>query len=559
MSMFQRGQRLLPAAVLCLALSAQAAEPTVDLTVVPTDTMTSLSLDVLVSAEAWREVAVLNHLRNPNRIQPGQLLRIPVRLLRVDPRDARVVSVSGDVRVGGQPAVSGAVLAEGQSLQTGLASSAVIEMGDGSRVRLPPSSLAQVEASRQLGARAERSGTAVDTASRPTPTPPDGWFVGTLRVLRGSVEVLATKVLRARPLEVITPTAVVGVRGTNYRVALDPDANDRTRGEVVEGLVRFDATASGSGTDVPAGYAGIADTSNARPGLTKLPPAPDLSSVPERFERPLVRFALPGETSALRVQVASDDAFDKIVSDQRFAPGAEVRIGDLDDAQWHLRARRIDGQGVEGFDATRVFTLKARPQPPVYRTPRARSKQQVGDVEFAWAVNADASRVQVQVAEDEAFTKVVQERDEVADTSLRFTLGRPGLYYWRAASLRASGDHGPFGDPQPFELRPELPPASAGRSADGKNLTFAWSGRAQDTQQVELASDPGFTQIVAKADLTAPAWEFTSPGPGRYYFRYRSIEPDGYVTPFSDKLVIDVPRDWIGLLPLLLPLIVLAL
>ena len=35
------------------------------------------------------------------------------------------------------------------------------------------------------------------------------WFAGTLRLLRGSVEVFAAKVL-----EVVTPTAVVGVRGT---------------------------------------------------------------------------------------------------------------------------------------------------------------------------------------------------------------------------------------------------------------------------------------------------------------------------------------------------------
>ena len=45
----------------------------------------------------------------------------------------------------------------------------------------------------------------------------------------------------------------------------------------------------------------------------------------------------------------------------------------------------------------------------------------------------------------------------------------------------------------------------------------------------------------------APVWSVASPGPGRYYFRYRSIEPDAYVTPFSDKLVIDVPRDLTGL------------
>lgn len=46
------------------------------------------------------------------------------------------------------------------------------------------------------------------------------------------------------------------------------------------------------------------------------------------------------------------------------------------------------------------------------------------------------------------------------------------------------------------------------------------------------------------------------PRGGRYYFRYRSIEPDGFVSPFSDKAMIGVPRDWRGL-GLLLPLLFL--
>ena len=45
---------------------------------------------------------------------------------------------------------------------------------------------------------------------------------------------------------------------------------------------------------------------------------------------------------------------------------------------------------------------------------------------------------------------------------------------------------------------------------------------------------------------------------GRYYFRYRSVEPDGFVSPYSETLMVDVPRDWSGL-GLLLPLLLLLL
>lgn len=543
-----RGNRLSPLIVLTLALSVQAAEPVVDFVVARTDTLIGLSNSVLVSPAAWREVAQLNHLPDPNRIVPGQVLRIPTRLLRSKPVDAKLVSTVGDVRIGDAVSAGGASVSEGQSVQTGPDSSAVIELADGSRMQLPPSSLAQVAASRQLG---ERGTTPAAAANAPS-----GWFAGTLRVLRGSVEVVASKVVRAKPLEVVTPTAVVGVRGTHYRVGVDEAPGNRTRGEVTEGRVRFDVARSAAGADVAAGFGAVADASGAAPVVVKLPAAPDLSSVPGRFDKPLVHFALPAETSPLRVQVASDSGFDKIVLDRRIEAGGDVRIAGLDDAQWYLRARRVDAQGIEGFDANRAFVLKARPEPPAYRAPRSDSKQQIGGVQFAWAPNAEAPQVRLQIAADESFTKIVQEREAVAGGALRVDIAAPGVYYWRVASVRAGGDQGPFGDAQRFELRPFPVPPTVGRSADGARLNFKWSGRPQDRQRVELASDIEFKQIVAQDELAAAEWALPTPRGGRYYFRYRSTEPDGYVTPYSEKLILDVPRDW-SLWLLLLPLTLL--
>ncbi len=544
------------ATALASALPLVAAEPTIDFIVVRADTLIGLSNSVLVSPTAWREVARLNRLPDANRIRPGQRLTIPTRLLRSDAASSTLVSVVGDVRTGDAPAVAGSALAEGQSVQTGPASSAVIELADGSRLRLPPSSLAQVAASRRYGERVPAGATA-SAADAASANAGGGWFAGTLRVLRGSVEVFATKVLRAKPLEVVTPTAVVGVRGTQYRVGFDDAANGRTHAEVLDGAVRFDLPRGAAGAELPAGFGAAADAQATPPAATRLSAAPDLATLPERFERLIVRFTVPGETAALRVQIASDPAFEKLVSDQRVAAGAEVHIADLDDARWHLRARRIDAQGIEGFDATHSFVLKARPQPPAYRAPRADAKQAVGSVEFAWAQNVDAPPAHLQVAEDAAFTRLVEDRDGVAAPSLRIEMPNPGTYYWRLASIRAGNDPGPYGDAQRFELRPLPTAPSVARSADGSALRFSWGGRAEDRQQVQLARDPAFADVVAQDELAASEWNLPLPSRGgRYYFRYRSVEPDGFVSPYSQTLMIDVPRDWSGLL-LLLPALLL--
>ena len=526
--------------------AAQAQEAVVELTVTRADTLIGLSRQVLVTPQAWREVAALNKLRNPNRISPGQVLRIPQRLMRSSPIPAKLVSVFGDVRIDGAAGVLGSEINEGQKLQTGEGASAVLAMADGSRLRVPPSSLAEVATSRTYGGRGTAPG--ADSSS-------DGWFAGALRVLRGSVEVFATKVLRAKPLEVITPTAVVGVRGTQFRVGFDEAANASTRSEVVEGAVRLDASKQAPGVDLRAGFGAVIDASSAAPRVAKLLEAPDLAGVPELFERPLVRFKPAASADVLRVQVAEDSNFDRIVSDQRVPAGTDVRIAGLDDARWYLRARRVDEQGIEGFDATRAFVLAARPEPPAYRSPRADAKQSIGAVEFAWASNVAAPRARLQVASDAAFNNVLLERDGLADASLSAPFDAAGVYHWRLASVQPNGKRGPFGDAQRFELRPLPEPPKGGPAADGKSLVFNWSGRPEDRQQVQLARDERFSEIVAQDELKSPEWVLPTPSRGgKYFFRYRSVEPDGFTSPYSSTLSIEVPRDW-SLLWLLLPLL----
>ena len=267
--------------------------------------------------------------------------------------------------------------------------------------------------------------------------------------------------------------------------------------------------------------------------------------MPERFERPLLRFTLPAESTVVRVQVAADEGFDRIVSDQLVPAGSEIRIAGLDDATWQLRARRVDAQGVEGFDAQRAFVLKARPEPPASAAPRASAKQTVGNVDFAWAPNVEAKSVRLQVARDESFSQPLVDQAGITADKFSTALADEGDYFWRMASVRGEADQGPFGDPQRFELRPLPEPPKGGMAEDGKSLVLNWGGRSQDRQRVELASDPEFTNIVAQDELATPQWAVPRPSKaGIYYFRYRSVEPDGFVSPYSQALKIEVPRDW---------------
>lgn len=548
--------RALPLAVVlaggaALPARAQQDGATLVYTVQPQDTLIGLGKTLLVDPAAWPEVARLNRLPDPNRIRPGQALKVPARLLRSAELPAQLVSVEGDVRIDGQPAAQGAPLRPGQRLSTEAASSAVLQLGDGSRVKLMPLSDTTLGEHRRYEIKAAGS----------TPGGDDGVFASTMRLVRGSLDLLASKVLRAKPLEVTTPTAVIGVRGTQYRVHHAVTPQEATRTEVLEGLVRADATAGAAaraGVDLPAGQGAVLQPGGGAPKAVALLPAPSLAGVPARFERPLVRFQVPGEPAALRVQVAADPAFDRVVRDEQVAAGSEVRLAGLADGVWQLRARRVDGNGLAGADASTSFTLKARPEPPAGITPRARGKATVGEVAVAWAENTEAASYRLEVARDTGFGDVVARQDSLGGGQTRVTLTEPGTYHWRLASVRADGDRGPWGDAQSFELRALPEPPSGGLTDDGRGLQLAWSGRPEDRQQVELARDPGFAQVVNRADLTETRWTLATPNQaGSYYFRYRSVEPDGFTTPWSSTLKLEVPRDWTFLwffAPLLLAL-----
>lgn len=333
---------------LCLALGAQAVEPSLAYTVQPGDKLIVLSREMLVRPDAWAEVARLNALPAPDVIRPGQTLNIPLRLLKYAPVSGRVVSVQGSVQQGSATAVVGSTVGEGARLQTGADSSAVIEMSDGSRIQLLPASLAEVIASREYVLRdANASGTTK-------------WFSGIIRLSQGAVETLASKLgLRATPLQIQTPTTTVGVRGTRFRVAQENGASPSARAEVLEGQVRAENTAQQSGADLPKGTGAVIDPARKEVKVVPLLPAPDLGADTLNLTNSEARsWKMPtlAGAAAFRVQVASDSQFNRIVHDQ-VVTASTADLSGLPSGAWYLRARGIDAARIEGFDAQRQLVL----------------------------------------------------------------------------------------------------------------------------------------------------------------------------------------------------------
>jgi hypothetical protein len=399
---------------------AAQPEPMLSYTVLPADKLIILSSQMLTGAAAWTEVAKINKLPNPNQIRAGQKINVPLRLLRSTEAPTKVVSSQGDVTLAGQPVTVGQLVPVGAPLKTGANSSAVLELADASRVQVLPNTLAEVANSRHYAMR--------DASASGSTT----WFSGLIRLAQGTLETLAAKsVNRATPLQVQTPTSLVGVRGTQFRVAYEDPASKNARTEVVEGLVRADNAAQGSGADLPMGTGAVINPAVREVKAVKLLPAPDANALTADVVRTTgaagpALWPLPAVAGAqaYRVQVATDPKFDQLVRNVVVAAApagsntpVSADLSSLSNGNWYARVRGIDGIGLEGFDAVKLVRLAD------------------GRVSLIWpgqiAVDAiqrapDApAQLTAVLASDEAMTQVLQRQ---AFTGNRLNLGalQPG-------------------------------------------------------------------------------------------------------------------------------------
>ncbi len=405
-------------------------EPSLSYTVKPSDKLIRLSREMLVSTQAWSEVAKYNRLKNPDVIIAGQKLDIPLRYLKSQAANGKIISAEGDASLGGQPMQAGASVGDGSQLKTGVNSSAVIELGDGSRIKLLPNSVAQIVANRNYAMRdASVSGSTT-------------WFSGLMRLSAGALEALASKnTQRATPLQIETPTSLVGVRGTEFRVAFDDPAQQSARTEVIEGKVRADNPAQQSGADLPSGTGAVVKPTEKEVKVVTLLPAPDLAAIPAEVLKPQGAWpmpVLPG-ASSYRVQVSSDEQFDKIVRDLKVTT-ASVDLASLANGNWFARVRGIDAVGLEGFNTVKLIAVKDGQ----WRVSYSSLSVADGKTVLSWVglqSNGEplvASSYSLLLARDQALSQPMLNTEGNAP---RLDLGelKPGVYYLRLRSKLAQG------------------------------------------------------------------------------------------------------------------------
>lgn len=423
------------------------AEPEWAYRAVQGDSLTAIARNYLLPAYGWKHLQQRNRLTNPHHLLPGNTLSIPVAWLRREASVAEVLFVQGETTVVREPgsaasvAIVGDRLTPGARLSTGAQSSLVLRLADGSRLMLTPQTQVTLEHLLVFG----RSG--LSQAG--------------LQLLGGGLEAqVPPRQAPMPPLQIRTPTATLGVRGTQFRAASDGAAGSG-RVEVLTGAVVAQA---GREVRVEAGFGAVAATtlSDPRPLLPAPGLAPalgQLTCLPAQQAWQLV----PG-ASAYRAQLFGDGKASELLADQT-GPEATVRWSTLHDGRYWLRVRAIAADGLEGFDALWPFEFALAPEPgpaaPLSASPPDADTLVGATATVSWTAISAATHYRIQVAASVDFVPLL--RDIAAIEPGTFNLVQfpltlpPGLWFWRVASVSAAGVAGPFGETRSFTLRAQPP------------------------------------------------------------------------------------------------------
>ncbi len=405
----------------------------------PGDNLIQFANRYLLNPNDWRALQKLNAIKNPNKLQIGQVIRVPLVLVKQAAAPAEVVLVSGQAGILNadkvmQNVTVGQQLQAGTTLITAQNSRLDVRFADGSVVTIQSNSTMKLDTLSMYS-----GGGMVDTK---------------LRLQQGKVEVAANpKHVPGNQLQIMTPSAVAAVRGTHFRVSTDAQS---IKQETLDGNVAL--SAAGEEVAVIKGFGSLSEG-----GAPPLPPilllaAPNTNALPSKLDALPLTFNMPAQAGAAAWvgQISVDAQFNTVMA-ENVSQGAALSFADVPDGKYYLKVRAKDKKGLEGYDAVHTFNLNARPFAPSIVKPNEAEILREANPQLAWNAAPQAKSYRLEIAQDAKFNNIVDSLEVVTnDYKLEKSL-QPGTYFWRIASVNID-DKGPYGKVNHFSYKP-LPSA----------------------------------------------------------------------------------------------------
>ncbi len=395
----------------------------------PGDNLITLGKKHLINPDDWKTLQRINQIKNPYRIPVGKVLRVPIVLVKQVPASAEVVFSYGQVLIQKsatefEPLKVGEKLSAGANIITKENSKVIVQFADHSTVELGSNAAMRLDTMSLYS-----GGAMVDTK---------------VRLQKGKLKTHANpQHTEGNSLQVITPSAIAAVRGTQFRVLAEEEV---TIQETLDGQVGL--VAAKQEVLVDQGFGSKAEQGSPPKPPVKLLPAADTSQFKTYYDQLPVVFDMPALDGAVGWdgKVASDQQLNYIVAEAE-TKNEQLDFGDMPDGQYFLTFRAQDQSGISGYDALHAFTLNAKPTQPALLAPVFKALEREARPVLKWNEVDTAVQYKIEVASDKSFDQIVEQKIVDGNGYQLTTKLRRGPYYWRVSSIAAdengAADQGP--------------------------------------------------------------------------------------------------------------------
>jgi hypothetical protein len=505
------------------------ANPYMEVTVAKGDYLIAIGERYLDNPRQWKQIAKINRVRNPDVIFPGQILRIPIELLRGIPIEGEVKFIRGNAEVREKEGDEWKKLSlndrvvEGSTVRTGKESGIEIRFKNGDSWDQRSDSTVKVTTARQKGDLDQHKlflhiGKTITTIKKATG--------------------------RESRFEIDTPAAVCAARGTEFRTSVD--AYEATRSEVLEG--RIDIEANNRRLLIEEGEGILVKKGEPPLSPTKLLLPPQLLNVRAIYKRLPFELAFQKIEGAVsyRVVLARDGEIRDVLKETMIKPENMFALSQLNDGTYYLQTQSIDSLGLEGLSSPAgEIKIRVNPVPPFIQTPIEGGEYRDKTLLCNWLKVKDAVAYHLQIAEDDKFNKIVQDKQDIRDTEYKIEVPDYKDYYFRVSSVAEDRFEGEWSDTIKFRIIPPPPtPQISKPEMAEKEIHIRWPDLGSKySYHFQISRDGTFSSILADEHLKDAAITIKKPKkPGTYYVRTSSVDSGGYEGSFSSPQSFEIKR-----------------
>lgn len=503
--------------------------PYVEVTVAKGDYLIAICERYLANPRQWMRIAKINKLKHPDLILPGQMLIIPVELLRGTPIEGIVTFVRGNAEVREEEGAEWRKLflndriVEGSTVRTQKESEVEIQFKNGDSWDQRSDSIARLTNARQKG----------------------DFDLHNLFLHIGKTITTIKKVTgRESRFEIDTPAAVCAARGTEFRTSVDE--HEATRSEVLEGTVDIEAYAERVSVDEGEGLLVRKGEPPQKP--RKLLTPPQILNPQAIYKRLPLQLAFQKVESAVsyRVVLARDREIRDVLKEMLIKPDDVFTVSQLDEGTYYLQTQSIDDMGLEGLSSEPVeIKIRINPVPPFIQTPVEGGEYREKTLLCKWLQVKDAVSYHLQIAEDAKFNTIVQDRSDIKDTEYKTEALDYKNYYFRVSSVAKDGFEGDWSDTIRFKITPPPPTPQVGKPEIAKKeIHIRWPDLGpRYTYHFQMSSDEAFSTTLVDEHIKEAEITIKTPKkPGIYYVRTSSIDSSGYEGSFSAPQSFEIKR-----------------